>query len=305
MFDLNVPSALKHEQIWFGSIIGRPIDEESRMIPVSPTGRSMEIEAAEHIVPSPTLRPVERIEIYNQQYWWRILNSLHDTFPLVTRLFGYTDFNLSIAIPYLCKYVPRHWSLHLVGDRLEKWVREEYEASDKHLVLNAVILDWAFTESFFAPALPRLLPDQLPRGGVEALADKQFYLQPAIHLFSHPYDMFGYREFFLKQPPEYWVEHDFPRLEQSRDYHYILYRNKKEDISWLEISLPELHVLSRFKQGATIDVLCDWLEEQDQETCESAMENLHHWFQEWIHRGWLSLGVQNLPKKPWESILGK
>ena len=167
-YDAKVPQYLKREQCWFGSIVGRPIDLHSRMNPISPSGRSMEEEAAEHILPSPTLRPSERIQIYNQQYWWRLLNAMHDLFPLVTRLFGHSDFNQSIGFPYLSKYPPRHWSLHLLGERLEQWVTEDYSAGDKELVLHACSVDWAFNHSFFAPAYPYLTEAELPsKGGIE------------------------------------------------------------------------------------------------------------------------------------------
>lgn len=105
-FDAKVPFKLKKTQLWFGSIIGRPIDEDSKMNPISPAGQPIEIEACDFIRPSPTLRPAQRIQIYNQQYWWRLLSSMHETFPLVTRLFGYHDFNKIIAIPYLVKFPP-------------------------------------------------------------------------------------------------------------------------------------------------------------------------------------------------------
>ena len=137
-YDEHVPSLLKREQQWFGSIISRPIDVDSKMNPMSPSGIPMEVEAAEHITPSPTLRSAQRIQIYNQQYWWRLLNTLHDIFPLTTRLFGYQDFNRTIGMPYLTKYPPCHWSLTLIGERLERWVEEDYHAGDKELVKNSV-----------------------------------------------------------------------------------------------------------------------------------------------------------------------
>src|SRR4051794_31429096 len=99
IYDSKVPLQLKKELQWFASILARPIDQENQMNPISPSGLSMELEAAQHIAPSPTLRPSQRIQIYNQQYWWRLINVLHESNPMLVRLMGYLDFNRNIAIP--------------------------------------------------------------------------------------------------------------------------------------------------------------------------------------------------------------
>lgn len=289
-YDEKVPLVLKREQQWFGSIIGRPIDEDSQMNPISPSGESMEIEASLHIAPSPTLRPAQRIQIYNQQYWWRLLNTLHDSFPLLTRLFGYFDFNRVIGIPYLTKYPPRHWSLALLGDRLAQWCLEEYHACDKQLVSQATALDWAFSDSFISGTVAPLTLEQLAiQEGDHAIFTKTLYIQPFINLFEFGYDLFKYRIDFLKEEPEYWLNHEFPSLDHSQIYHYVLYRNQRSDIAWKKISKEEYLILSLFQKGISIESICEWLEDQQSDIKEVAADNLQQWFQEWARRGWLSL----------------
>lgn len=287
-FDTKVPHKLKKIQSWFGSIIGRPIDEDSRMNPISPTGQPMEIEACDYIVPSPTLRPSERIQIYNQQYWWRLLNALQESFPLVTRLFGYHDFNRTIAIPYLVKYPPNHWSLNLLGSRLLQWAEEEYLNSDRQLILDAIRVDWAFGDSFCAPERPPITMETLPvKGDPSSLLECRVTLQPHIHLFHLCYDLFDFRTQFLKQEPEYWIEHDFPPLNKEKSFYFVLFRNAKGDISRKEISKAEYELLNRFSKGTTIVEACDWLETQEKAMNEEAQENMHLWFQQWIVHRWL------------------
>ncbi|HEV8051714.1 MAG TPA: putative DNA-binding domain-containing protein [Parachlamydiaceae bacterium] len=293
-YDERVPHVLKKEQQWFGSIIGRPIDEDSRMNPISPSGQSMEEEASEHILPSPTLRPAQRIQIYNQQYWWRLLNTLHESFPFTMRLFGYFDFNRIIGIPYLMKCPPRHWSLALLGDRLSTWCLEDYHSPDSKLISLAAELDWAYSESFTEQALPPLTAGMLASPDDMAdIFEKAVYLQPYIHLFEYDYDLFSYRVEFLKQDPEYWLHNDFPVLDRSRPFYYVLFRTKTNDISWKEISLGEYLILSRFQKGASINSICEWLEDQEPALYESAAESLQIWFHEWAQREWLSLQERN------------
>lgn len=290
IFDQNVPPYLKRTQQWFGSIIGGPIDDDSRMNPISPSGKSMEVEAADYIAPSPTLRPAQRIQIYNQQYWWRLLNTLHEAFPILTRLFGYFDFNKMIGIPYLLKYHPSNWSLVTIGDNLTKWIDEEYHAKDKELVYQSARMDWAFCNSFITGQMPHLSLENLPNPEeLDEVLNQILYTQPHLHLFKMPFDLFEFRLEFLKHPPEYWVENDFPQMELDKTYFFALYRNSNNDICWKEIVEGEYYLLSLFQNGTTIDQACDWLETQDQVLFESAMKNLRDWFQEWTSRGWLTL----------------
>lgn len=284
-YDNKVPTQLKKTQQWFGHIIGRAIDDDSRMNPLSPSGQPMEIEAAHYIAPSPTLRPAQRIQLYNQQYWWRLLNIMQEAFPLVTRLFGFFDFNKIIAVPYLVKYPPRHWSLSIIGDRLSQWAEDNYSATDKNLVLNAINLDWAFNYSFIAPELPPISSEELSSND---LLEKKIYIQPHLHLFSFDADMFRFRVEFLKHPPDYWIDNDFPELKHDKILFYVLYRNQNNDISWKEISQVEYHLLRLFQAGTSIEKACEWLENQDASLCDAAMQNLHLWFQEWTVRRWLT-----------------
>lgn len=288
-YDVHVPPVLKREQQWFGGIIGRPIDEDSKMNPISPSGTPMEEEAAQHILPSPTLRPAQRIQIYNQQYWWRLLNTLHESFPLLTRLFGYYDFNRSVGIPYLAKYPPRHWSLCYLGDRLPRWCAEEYTGKDRKLVMDAALLDWAFTYSFISAKLSSIKADDAKdEATAAALLDRKLYTQPYVYLFEMDYHLLYFREAFMKQDPDYWLNNPFPEIDSSKKFYFVLFRTQRNDIAWKEISEGEYHLLCQFRLGATIDGACEALEERGGACCDEAIEHLQAWFQEWTMRGWLT-----------------
>jgi hypothetical protein len=305
MFDQKVPKKLKKTQIWFGSIIGRPMDEDSRMNPLSPSGQSLELEAAHYIKPSPTLRPAQRIEIYNQQYWWRLLSTLQEAFPLVTRLFGYHDFNKSIAIPYLMKYPPLHWSLNYLGDNMPQWADSNYQGDDRAIVCNSIHLDAAFGQAFIAPQSPPITAENLPvpRNPI-SLLDKLLTIQPHISLFKWPYNLIDFRNEILKQDPEYWLENDFPKLQKGHSYYFVLYRNPQNQVACKEISEGEYDLLSQFKKGTSIEKACEWLETQNKEIFQEAMSLLSRWLENWIVLNWLtypsnqSYGPENTIQRP-------
>lgn len=289
IYDKKVPLVLRREQEWFGSIIGRPIDTQNRIHPVSPSGQSIEIEASEHIAPSPTLQPFQRIEIYNQQYWWRLLNIMHESFPLTVRLLGYFDFNQKIGFPYLTKYPPGHWSLSFLGDRIIKWCEEEYQEENKKLIKEALELDLSFTLCFVCGSVPSLTSDDLKDPSeAEAIFSQTLFLQPFIFLFDYEYSLPHYRMILLGQDCKYWNEQGLPVLEKTQKCYFVIFQSKNNDILWKEISFAEHFILSQFKKGSTIDHICELMEEQDPACFELVSANLQAWFHEWTQRGWLS-----------------
>lgn len=289
-----IPKDLQLTQDWFASIITRPISPDSEMEMTSPSGRPMEVEAAKYIAPSPTMQPHRRIELYNQQYWWRLLTVMHETFPLVTRLFGYYEFNQEIAIPYLQKYPPKDWSLVHLGKDLPIWIQEEYTAKDKKLVHDAANLDWAFNEAFIIGELPPLNLANLPNSdNPDSLLTTPLYLQPHINLFTWNCDLFVFRNAFLDKDPDFWLDNDFPKLPKGKPLFFVLYRDGQLNIQWKEISSAEYHLLALYKKGATIESACHYLENQkDRKIYEEATKNLQLWFQEWSMKGWLSLEIR-------------
>ncbi len=283
------PKSLKSLQEWFAGIISQPLEDGSEIAKNAPNGRPIAREAARHIAPSPTQKPHERIRIYNQQYWWRLLKNLQEGFPLLVRLFGYHDFNRLIATPYLMRHRPNHWSLNYLGSRLPEWIKENYLQADAQLVYNSASLDEAFTASFIAPQHPPINVAQiLQEGGTDRLLSLKLYLQPHIWIFRWNYDLFAFREEMLKEIPEHWSENDFPLLPKERPYSYVLYREKNNLIYWKEISSSQALLLQLFKKGCTVECACESLENENQSIYEEALQNLQDWFQIWTALGWFS-----------------
>ena len=282
------PHDLKTTQEWFGRIIGRRLMKDDKINPIAPSGKTIVKEAAHYIVPSPTLKPHQRIEIYNQQYWWRLLSTMQTNYPLVTRLFGAISFNQSIAVPFLLKYPPDYWSISYLGKKLPEWIQEEYRDTDKQLVYDAVLLDHAFAESFLADQLPFLDFNALSQSDPEALLSKPFRLQPHFFLLEFDYDLPAFREVMVKEDKDYWIEHPFPELKKDKTYHIAIFRNSKNNISWKDVGKEEFMLLQRFKEGISIEAACDWIEKQEA-SVQGVMEaHLQQWLQDWTRYGWLT-----------------
>lgn len=285
----SVPPVLKSTQEWFAGVITNPLENNERIQTFSPYGTLIAEESARYIIPSPTLKPHRRIEIYNQQYWWRLLNTLHQNFPILTRMFGYQAFNQKIGVPFLSVYPPDHWSLTVLGERLPAWISESYQDKDRSLLHNAAALDWAFTASYIAPESPPLDLSLLLTKDPESLLECTFYLQPSIRIFAWNYDLLTFRQTFLSKEVDYWLENSFPELATDKLYRFVLFRDKNNRVAWKQISEGESILLELFREGSSLEKACEILQKQEESIYDEIEANLQQWMQEWARSGWLTL----------------
>lgn len=270
----ELPKRLKDTQEWFAGIITQPLDSNGKIAKRTPDNKQITKEADHFISPSPSLHAFERIEIYNQQYWWRLLNTLQEAYPFLLRLFGSNDFNKSIGVPYLKKYPSNDWTLNSLGNRLPKWIKESYHADDQELVWHAAAIDNAFNSAFFIKQMP-------PIALQETTLETKLHLQPHVQLFTLPYDLFSFRKEMLMQNPDYWVEHDFPELKNDRDYHFMLFRKPNNQVSWRETKPFENAILQKLSSGESIDEICTWIDTQPHAFQKEAEDKLSLYFKTW------------------------
>src|SRR5271157_4549352 len=92
--------SLDHIQRTMFDAIRQPLTATEGMRRRSRDGRSMRGVADEIIKPNDRLTSFERLEIYNRQYWFRILSSLSDDFPGLRAIIGEHRFE-KLATAYL------------------------------------------------------------------------------------------------------------------------------------------------------------------------------------------------------------
>lgn len=281
-FDPNVPLKLRLLQQWFGSILKQPINAQNKLPRISPTGKNIEEEASEYVSPSSTLTAAKRLEIYYQQYWWRLLSTLRDTFPTLSRLFTFREAKLKLFIPYLIDYQPKHWDLNVLGKDLFGWMLKNYKEKDRYVVLAAVELDWAFQEIFYKE---KRKPLTYTQSDISKLLEKPLKVQPHLSLFHFPFDFFTFRHAFLKESEEHWVSNDFPKLLQEKNnYFFMLFRPPQGNIRWEEIEEGEWGFLTAIQEGNSINEICKRVESEPDEVCEQSRTHLSMWIKKWIDR---------------------
>ena len=165
----------------------QPLTPGEQMQPRARDGRSMHEVAAEFVKPNDRLSSFERLEIYNRQYWFRVLAALEEDFRGLRAIIGPRRFE-ALSKAYLIDCPSESFTLRNLGSRLEWWLRSHPEHIQPRaaLALDMVRLEWAEIEAFDGAAVPVLSPGEMPASD----ADPRFRLQPYIQLLSlrHPVD---------------------------------------------------------------------------------------------------------------------
>jgi len=163
----------------------QPLTSSERMQRKAPGGGRMSAYAARYIKPNERLTSFERLEIYNRQYWFRVLASLAEDYPGLRAVLGGRRFE-SMCKAYLTEHPSRSFTLRNLGAQLETWLRGNplWLRGRRVLALDMVRLEWADIEAFDGQAKPALRSEDLLE--VDA-AKLQLGIQPYVQLLELHY----------------------------------------------------------------------------------------------------------------------
>ncbi len=168
---------LRELQRWMASTIMRPLTADFRM-PTDGNDKLLGV-IDSLIAPSPKLSSLQRLEIYNRQYWFRLLDSLREDFPALVRLVGDTVFR-GLAEDYLQRNPSRSFTLRNLGSRLSSWLQgladqelresESWHAGLRYplqLLADVAALEWAYIEAFDSAEVPSLGGEDFGNGKLD------------------------------------------------------------------------------------------------------------------------------------------
>ncbi len=160
-------------------------NETTRM--VRRDGVVMEREAAALIKPNDSLTSLERLEIYNRQYWFRLYASFEDDFPGLRAVLGRRQFE-RVMRAYLDECPSISFTLRDLGSQLPFWLtsHKEFTEPASHLAEDMARLEWAHIEAYDAATMPTPTSEFF----ANVKESTVFQLQPSVHLLelSYPVD---------------------------------------------------------------------------------------------------------------------
>jgi Putative DNA-binding domain len=162
----------------------RPLTSGFAMQAMTEHGVPCDEIAARYIKPNSQLTSSERLEIYNRQYWFRVIAAVSEDFPALNAVLGRETFD-SLVLAYLRENPSTSFSLRNLGARLPAWLSSYPKlAGPKHaLAVDVARLEWAYIEAFDGASLAPLGRQDLAGFG----SDSTLRLQPHLQLLDLQY----------------------------------------------------------------------------------------------------------------------
>lgn len=149
--------------------------------------RSSRAVAESLVKPNDRLTAFERLQIYNQQYWWRIMGSFREDFRGLHAVLGERKFE-RLGVAYIEECGSTCWDLGLLGRSLETYLRAHPALTAPHtaLALDMARVEWARIIAFAGADQRPLDPAKLGANPEKLRLD----LQPHLVLLElhHPID---------------------------------------------------------------------------------------------------------------------
>lgn len=249
------------------------------------------------IKPNDRLTAFERLEIYNKQYWFRIVDSLYEDFPGVRAVLGDSVFS-KMARRYLEKYPSENWTMRDLGNRLEQFLREEPQWARPHeaLAVDMARFEWAQVEAFDNEARPVLTEDDILGRDPAGL---RLELQPYVRLaeFGFPVDDFllatkAKSTTALRGEASNAVEtgrrsgiRRRARLPKPRKTWLAVHR-VDNDLYYKKLELEAYKIVAGLRDGATLGAACEAALLGRPDPANGWPVRIQGWFRNWMSLGW-------------------
>lgn len=292
------PNRLIDLQALMAKAVMRPLTADDGMQHEWSDGGTTAEVAEQFIKPNDRLDSFDRLQIYNQQYWWRLLGNFAEDFRGLRAVLGQRKFD-KLAVAYLDHCGSQSWTLRNLGGRLEEFLRDHpaLTVPQTALALDMVRVEWARTVAFDEaenPPLPahkvRDIPPELLRIG----------LQPYLILLelNHPIDRLLGK---LKRQSEIEtgtlsnaVSSSRLRARRrltagpSRKPIYLAVHRHRFSVYYKRLDPEAWRLLRALRAGTPLDAACSLAFADSTDSPKAMAGKVRSWFAAWMGFGWLT-----------------
>lgn len=265
--------ALGGLQRWMQSVVVHPGSIEDALASPEAGALVAKERLGEVILPSATLTPTERIDIYHDMYVLRMSEALETDYPALAHFLGEKRWT-TLVRRYVEAHPSRSYTLNVLGRRLPDWLLEAPELPRRGFCHDLARLEWALTEAFDAEETPRLTEAELAAVPAEAWDAARLVPSAALRLVE------------LRWNANEWLDstkddrHDHPKP-RRRDSWVAVFR-QSYSVYRRELSRPAFRLLSDLASGIPVgEALAAALARRGAPGAEA----LTRWFRQWAADG--------------------
>jgi hypothetical protein len=267
---------------------------EKRMRAQAADGRDMSAVAESFIAPNSRLTAFERLEIYNRQYWFRVLGALAEDFSALRAVVGGSAFE-RLSIAYLTEHPSRSFSLRNLGSKLAEWLaaHPEYAGRRRRLAVDVARIEWAFVEAFDNAERTPLTLDQI----ATLDAGSRLALQPHLRLIALDYAadelVLALHDRQKRDISEAGLEHDggpespvkLPGL--RRRPIWLAAHRVELSVYYRRLQREEFLTLAAIRRGLPLAEALEAGFKKSQTPEARRAQRVRAWFADWAELGWI------------------
>jgi hypothetical protein len=259
-------------------------------------GRPTSKVVADFIKPNDRLTSLERIELYNKQYWFRLLDCLYDDYPGLRAILGETKFR-KLRIAYLDRYGSTSFTMRNLGSHLVEFLEANRRFITPHteMCLDMARFEWAQIVAFDGLQRPPLVPDDLLGRDPQKLT---LGLQPYVTLLElgYPLDEFvlAIKKKSLRAEASNAMEMEEASSSRKRAVRlprkqriFIGVHRWENSLYYKRLEPAQFQLLCALRDGETVADACQRAIESDPAADIDWAERIRRWFQVFTELGWL------------------
>lgn len=251
--------------------------------------------AEEFVKPNDRLKAFDRLQIYNQQYWWRLLGSFGDDFRGLNAVLGERKFD-RLALAYLTDCGSTSWNLRDLGQGLSAYLAQHPEliAPYGDLARDMAAVEWARVLAFDSEQKPVIDPQEFVQ---RRPAKMKLGLQPYLSLLElqYPVDHLLRR---LKRADHGTASNAMSRgakkprklrlsAKPSSAPLYLAVHRSDLLVYYKRLEPEAYHLLTSLREGKPLAAACDIAFRASSRPAEEISAKVQLWFTAWTAFGWL------------------
>ncbi len=271
-----------------------PLTADEQMRAQTHEGRSTAAIAESFIAPNSRLTAFERLEIYNRQYWFRVLTALEEDFTGLKAVIGARAFE-KLSVAYISAHPSRSFTLRNLGSKLPEWLaaNPQFTGRRRRLAMDVARIEWAFVEAFDSAEHTPLTLDQI----ATLDAGSRLSLQPHLRLVAldYPADelVLGLHNHEKRQASEASVRHEesaeapatLPRLRLRPTW--LAAHRVDLSVFYLRLAHEEFLTLEAIRKGLPLaEALAAGFADSRIHESRHA-QRVREWFANWAELGWI------------------
>ena len=270
------------------------------MMPLTPAermrdGRSQRTIANRIVKANDRLTSFERLEIYNRQYWFRVLSGFSEDFPGLRAVLGDRLFD-KMAQAYLMDCPSRSFSMRNIGAQLASWLttHPKFAGPRQQHALDMVRLEWAEINAFDSKRYDPLKADDVADTNPAKLRLK---LQPHLTLLNLRYPVDDLLLWVRKESTEgniasnAFIERHkrkrtlaIPLLKRAPIF--LAVHRMDEDVYFRRLERKEFAVLCGLRNGKSLGATMERVLRNSATPDDESLLLVQKWFQNWSALGW-------------------